>query len=618
MREKKHIAAFDGLRGIAIIAVILYHFRPTLLQGGFIGVSIFFVLAGYLMRQSIDRIGFDKISKIGVFFKRRILRLWPLMLLCIAFSAIGAYIFSPSLLVKVQSDTFASSFFFVNILYIIRKLDYFAAAGLPSPLTHLWYVGVLLQLNIAWAMILYVYKRYRRKAVDELQLSAVCIIISVLYMALCFKTGRAASAYYSPIARFAEFGIGSSTFIGYKLWRTRLSKYYHSNKRAPLDFYVIRYSGIAAAVILLISTVLAHGDAPYMYYGGYFFYSVCAALVCVTCIMPRSLTAKIFSFKPLCQLGTMTYSFYLVHYPILLFMNPANRTENPSIYDVVLQFLAIICAGLLCYYFIERPLHKLQLSYIWLIPGISALCCIALIIAPVNWSELAQARAQYLRPELSHVSAKRSAGVMNGKADQKNADHKAQKDKKEVTSSAPHGPIAEKVPANLPWKQWKTNIAAHTSSARVLIIGDSITLGASPALQATFANALIDAKVSRQLWDAPDLITQHKAEFHPEAVVVALGTNCPITEDNLQSVLNAVGGLPVYFLTIRVALYWQDPNNALLREFAAKHSNVGLIDWNGVTAGHGEYLSDDGVHPTPDGVQVMSNLYFDAFRGADV
>ena len=133
-----HFRGIDGLRALAILGVIAFHTRPSLLQGGFIGVTMFFVITGFLATRSVLNM-VDRTGSFGYgrYLIRRITRLWPVMLATIAVVPWLTWMFAPSLLQKVVSDSLPSALFASNWVYIFRKVPYFEAAGLPSPLTHL-------------------------------------------------------------------------------------------------------------------------------------------------------------------------------------------------------------------------------------------------------------------------------------------------------------------------------------------------------------------------------------------------------------------------------------------------------------------------------------------------
>lgn len=147
-QRSQRIAALDGLRALAIVGVVLYHLRPSRLTGGFLGVPLFFTLSGYLATKSIMRATARDGFSYPRYIARRITRLMPPILVTIALTAVATYIAAPSLLPKVQQDALPSALFLSNWFYIFRNVSYFAAAGLPSPLTHLWFCGVQMQFYL--------------------------------------------------------------------------------------------------------------------------------------------------------------------------------------------------------------------------------------------------------------------------------------------------------------------------------------------------------------------------------------------------------------------------------------------------------------------------------------
>ncbi|MBQ9621546.1 MAG: acyltransferase, partial [Atopobiaceae bacterium] len=128
--KKRYIAGIDGLRLFAIIAIIIFHAKPAWLPGGYSGVTVFFVIAGYLLTVSVDR----ALSEKGSFsyldhLKRRFMRLLPVMLAVVAVVAVVALIIARPLLPKMKDDVIPALLFFENWYYIVRNVSYFAAAG---------------------------------------------------------------------------------------------------------------------------------------------------------------------------------------------------------------------------------------------------------------------------------------------------------------------------------------------------------------------------------------------------------------------------------------------------------------------------------------------------------
>ena len=305
------------------------------------------------------------------------------------------------------------------------------------------------------------------------------------------------------------------------------------------------------------------------------------------------------SSAPLVYLGSRSFSIYLVHYPLLEIMNPATRTQALPWWGWVAQIIVILLAAEVFYRLFEQPfaLRKPIAVSARIVCGIAAAMVLVLAIAPVNWGDIAQARAEKLRPELAQTNAT-SKQKATSKADAKKADAKQKKEKDKSPK-----PVAEVVPKNLDPSRWTFDPNTGTCNAKVLYIGDSVTEGAAPALQQYLPCAYVDGKVSRQLFVGQDVYAQDVATgYDPDVVVFALGTNGLIRDTStVQALVDAVGGKPLYFVTIRCPLELQDPNNQVFRDFAKKYDNVGIIDWHGTSEGHDEYLADDGIHLTSAG-----------------
>lgn len=588
------ILPLDGLRALAIIGVIFYHARPSLLSGGFLGVTLFFVLAGYFATRSMVH----ELKDTGSFdYKRylvkRLRRLMPPVLVTIALTALAVYIASPSLLPKLQADALPSALFVSNWSYIFRKVSYFDAAGLPSPLTHLWYLGVSMQFFIVWPLVFLGLAKFTHKRKPLMVCVTALTLLSTIAMALQFVPGQdTARVYYGLDTRAAELLVGAALALGFPYVKQLIAGRAH----------LVRHVNTAAKVTLfalLVGFILATGQDTWLYRGGFLAAAlVCGLLIC-TVQHPDCKVGHVLSSAPLVYLGSRSFSIYLVHYPLLEIMNPATRTQALPWWGWIAQIVIILLAAEVFYRLFEQPFasRKPIAAGARIVCGIAAAMVLALAIVPVNWSDIAQTRAEKLRPELAQTKATPKQKTTS-KADAKEADAKQKKEKDKSPK-----PAAEVVPKNLDPSRWTFDPNTGTCSAKVLYIGDSVTEGAAPALQQYLPNAYVDGKVSRQLFVGQDVYAQDVATgYDPDVVVFALGTNGLIRDTStVQALVDAVGGKPLYFVTIRCPLELQDPNNQVFRDFAAKNDNVGIIDWYGTSEGHDEYLADDGIHLTSAG-----------------
>lgn len=373
--EPAHFRGIDGLRALAILGVIAFHTRPSLLQGGFIGVTMFFVITGFLATRSVLNM-VDRTGSFGYgrYLIRRITRLWPVMLATIAVVPWLTWMFAPSLLQKVVSDSLPSALFASNWVYIFRKVPYFEAAGLPSPLTHLWFLGVTMQFYLIWPLLMVVLGKITKSKWVRSMAILVIMAASTAAMVLLFDPANTSRVYYGTDTRLAELAAGALLAIwitpssrgtevaeaGAASQTVQIERQAGDKTGARLTI-VCNVLGTAALAAMPAGFWFANGYLSYMYQGGYLitaFISLCA-LACA--VNNDSIWSHVLGCAPLRYIGSRSFSLYVMHYPLLQFMNPATRTQALPWWGWVLEAVVVLAASEAFYQLVEAARKSVQM-----------------------------------------------------------------------------------------------------------------------------------------------------------------------------------------------------------------------------------------------------------------
>lgn len=346
--------ALDGLRAVAVLGVLVYHVRPSLLPGGWLGVDVFFVLSGYLITSLLvaEYRNWQSIS-LREFWLRRARRLLPALIVVIgAVLLTGAFLTLPDRRDDLARDSVAALFYVANWRFLLSDEAYFAGLASPSPLRHMWSLGVEEQFYILFPLLFIVLVRVLRSVRLRAILLLVLAVASAVLMALLHDPGIDPSrVYYGTDTRAFELLLGGACAVVVK-GRGDIPK----TLPISIDRWARRLAPIALLAVL-VAMVFVTEDDSFAFEGGLFALALSTLIVIVAAASPNgSATQRILSAEPLRRIGLISYGLYLWHWPVVVF-----ATSNLLGYEgLALQIIQVGISLALAqgsYVLIERPIR---------------------------------------------------------------------------------------------------------------------------------------------------------------------------------------------------------------------------------------------------------------------
>jgi peptidoglycan/LPS O-acetylase OafA/YrhL/lysophospholipase L1-like esterase len=358
--SQRYMPGLDGLRAIAVLAVIAYHLNPAWAPGGLLGVGVFFTLSGYLItdlllgqREATGRL------QLGDFWLRRARRLLPALFLMLAVVVAWVTLLDRSLLPGLRGDVLAAVGYVSNWWNIVREASYFARFGPPPPLDHLWSLAVEEQFYLIWPWLLWLGLRYVPGRYTLAGLTLAGATLSAFAMALIYQPGVDPTRVYEGTDTRA-FGllIGAALAM---VWPSRELRADRTNHRSRL---LIDGAAVVGLVVIGILIWRTSEYSPFLYNGGIVLLSVATALVLTALVHPASWLGVAVGWTPLRWLGVRSYGIYLWHYPIIVLTAPGPQ-QRASFSLEALQVVATIVVAALSWRYFEEPIRRGAIGRIW-------------------------------------------------------------------------------------------------------------------------------------------------------------------------------------------------------------------------------------------------------------
>ena len=592
-----YIPALDGLRALAVVAVLLYHGDVKWMPGGFLGVDVFFVISGYLITSLLlgDWREHHHI-RFGRFYLRRARRLLPALFLMMGVVALYALLFLPDTVSELRGQSIAAIFYVENWYLIFHKVSYFVAIGRPGLLNHVWSLAVEEQFYLLWPLIFaFLLARWGRQRNKLFMVVVGGVLASTVLMAVLYQPFTdPLRVYFGTDTRASTMLIGAALAIIWTPWRlTR-----NTARSAPLLLDLMSIVGVIGIVWFFLN--VGYYDS-WIYRGGLLVLALFAALLIATTVHPASrLAPKLFALPVVVWVGVRSYGIYLWHWPIYQVTRPHADVPLTGIPLLGLRIALTFVFAALSYKYVEEPIRHGALGR--------------------RWGEFRRARGERRRQLATGFAVAGSAlvaGILVIAAGFAGADPTPRPDGLPTQAAVVLRPTTTTTTATAPTNgstdpSATSTVAPVPVATHVTAVGDSVMLGAAQALVDTIGpdKILVDAEESRQFSAGVDKLQEYRDTGQlGDEVVVQLGTNGTVNPEEFDRMMGVLKGVKrVVIVNAKVPRPWEDQVNEVLANGVKANKNAVLVDWHNIAADHPDFFWDDGIHLRPEGATYYAQL----------
>ncbi len=622
----RYLPGLDGLRALAVAAVLAYHGGVASFGGGFLGVEVFLVISGYLITCLLlaEREATGTVQ-LGAFWWRRARRLLPAVLVLLGVVSVVSVVFLPGEVAGLRGDVVSSLFYVQNWHQIFAGQSYFEAVGRPPMLQHLWSLAVEEQFYLLWPIVFALGIRFlgRRRLLVGVFAGAVG---SLLLMALLFDPGGDPSrVYYGTDTRASGLLVGVALAMVWPPWRMRDGV--GARAAAVLDGV-----GVVALVALLLAMTGFAERSSALYRGGFGLVDVATAAVIVVVAHPAARLGTVLGVAPLRWVGLRSYGIYLWHWPVFVLTRPGVDVDWPGWVVTAVRLGLTLALAELSYRYVEMPVRTGALGRWWAavraerseradarrqrvaLGGAVGLVVVLVVgVAMVRaepetpaWlvGEVSAPAVQYSgalallpTPVAAALASPAPNGANGGAADGAEGAPGA------VAGAGLAAPVAGDPPPD------PTPPGPALVAGRRTLLGDSVMLGAVEVLGVGLGGEVVaDAAVSRQVGEGIGLLWLWRdLGYLGDSVVIHLGNNGVLTDGQFDEMMAAVAGVPnVLVVNTRNPYGWMPEVNDTIARGVARHPGVTLVDWFAASDPNPGWFWNDGMHLRPEGAMAYA------------
>ena len=578
-KNVRHISSIDGLRAIAVTAVLLYHLGISWIPGGFLGVDLFFVISGYVItRLILDSINQSSALDLRAFYAARLRRIYPGFLFMVVCTILFIGVWAPEAIKRFLSDLPYALTGTINWLLVSRHQDYFQTIGRPPLLQHTWSLAVELQFYLIWPIILLTILKYFGKR----NIARIALIIALISGTALFFVSLQLDQSNAQQVSHIYFGTDTHS-LGLFLGSALAVSWIPQNLSADIEKRaqdVIDGIGVVGLLGLISTFLFIDETNASLYRIAFPLAGIFGCLVIISLVHPASRFAPIISTAPFRWVGQRSYGIYIWHWVIFQVTRPSVDLSGQTWALYLARILLVLALADISLRWVEIPVRqglvqtwfrgmKYRSAKVKLRQQISVLLSIIAVLV--------------ITTSISVQAINKSNQI-----------------------------VQESIQQQLDQNQSDVDLGSTTG---LWVTGDSVILGIRSKLENKEHISLVNARVGRQATELLAVMKVDQNSVPQSPVIFNLGNNNALNEQTVIDIFEVVKNQPqIIVVNTAVPRPWRDANNAIISKVASRYMNVKLVDWARVSNGRPELFAPDGVHLSPTGSDVYVDLVLSVLK----